>query len=188
MRRRTLINGAVVSTVLLTAIGVGVAVASAATTTPSATTSASASADPSPTVSTTVSTRPTGSASASASASSSTSSDGSVCADVFLVAKPAGDTVGKLCTAVTASGTSISGVTVTFTASSSCSGSVMLRVSGIDKNKAEFGVVKTVTCSSDKATASFDPVTTGISGTEICGTLLSDTYTAALACVPITSS
>jgi hypothetical protein len=150
MRRRTLVNGAVVSTVLLAAIGVGVAVASAATSTPSATTTPSQ------------------------------------CANVYLVKKPAGDTVGKLCTAVTASGTSISGVTVTYTASSSCRGSVLLRVSGADQNGAEFDDVKTVACGSGTATASFDPVSEVAAGTDVCGTLLlSDTYTAAQACVPI---
>lgn len=186
MRRRTLVNGAVVSTVLLAAVGVGVAVASAATSTPSTSTTASASASPSPTISTTVSSKPTASTSPSASTSSSSSSgDGSECAEVFLVKSPAGDSVGKLCTAVTSSGTTVSGVTVTYTASSSCTGSLMLRVSGADQKGAEFGVVKTVSCSSGTATASFDPVSEVASGTDICGTLLSDTYTAAQACVAV---
>jgi hypothetical protein len=191
MRRRTLINGAVVSTVLLAAIGVGVAVASAATSTPSATTASisagtSAGTSAGPTSSVTASSSPTASTSPSASSSSTGSSDGgSQCAKVYLVTKPAGDAVGELCAVVTASGTSISAVKITYTASSSCRGSVMLRVSGADQKGAEFDVVKTVSCSSGKATASFDPVSAVTSGSNVCGTLLSDTYTAALACVSI---
>jgi hypothetical protein len=86
---------------------------------------------------------------------------------------------------VTASGTSIDGVKLTFTASSSCSGSVVLRVSGTNSEDVEYGKVKTATCSSDTATASFDPVSKVDAGTYICGTLLSDEYTAAEACVAI---
>ena len=185
MRRRTLANGAVVAAALLTAAGLTVAVASAATSQPTATASSSAT----PTYSTSVpaSSVPTSSTSAtvSASPSASSSSDGSECANVYLVTAPAGDAVGKLCTAVTASGTTISGVAITYTASSSCSGSLNLRVSGVDQKNAEFGAVKTVTCSSDTATASFTPVSEVASDTFICGMLLSDKYTAAEACVAI---
>jgi len=180
MRKRTLGNAAIVATALATAIGLGVAVASAATSQPSATASASAA----PSASGNGPAASTGT-SASASPSASSSSDGSKCAEVYLVTSPADDSVGKLCTAVTASGTSVSGVTITFTASSSCDGSVDLRVSGLDQDNAEFADIKTVTCSSGTATASFDPVSEAAPDTNICGLLLSDTYTAAQACVPI---
>jgi len=185
MRRRTLVNGAVVGTVLLTSIGIGVAISFAATS-PS-TPSASASAGPSASGSAPSSGTPTASASAtgSASPSASSSSDGSECADVFLATKPAEDSVGKLCTAVTNSSTSIDSVVVTFTASSTCSDSVDLRVSGADAEGAEFAVVKTATCSSDAATATFEPVDKVTADTFICGMLLSDKYTAAQACIAI---
>lgn len=186
MRRRKLANGAIVATALLTLTGIGVAVASAATSQPGAIQAPSASAGPgasragasgSPTAST--------SATATASPSASSSSDGSECEKVYLVAKPAGDSVGNLCTAVTASGTSIDSVAVTFTASSSCSGSVMLRAAGVDQNHAEFAEIKTVSCSSGTATASFTPVSAVASDSFICGMVLSDKYTAAQACVAI---
>lgn len=185
MRKRTLGNSAIVAGSLLAAIGLTVAVASAATSQPTATPSSSASAVPS--ASGTATAGPTGSASASASASpsSSSSSDGSGCADVFLVTAPAGDSVGKLCTAVTNSGTTLSKVVLTFTPSSSCSGTVMLRVSGIDKDGAEFGSVKSVTCGSSAVTAEFEPASTVTADTDICGTLLADKYTAAEACVAV---
>lgn len=169
MRRRTLGNGAILATVLLVSAGLGVAVASAATTT---------AGSASPTASATVS------PSAAPSPSSSAGGD-NACEDVFLVTKPAGDAVGQLCTAVTADGTSIDGVKVTFTASSSCTSSVVLRVSGTDADDVEYAKVKTVACSSDTAAASFDPVSKVDTGTFVCGTLLSDEYTAAQACVAI---
>lgn len=176
MRRRTLGNGAIIAASLLTLTGLGVAIANAATNSgdPAASASASSSASAGP--STTVS--------PSASSSGSTSG-GSECADVFLTTAPAGDTVGKLCTTVEADGTSLSGVTVTFTASSTCSGTVMLRVSGVDSSGVEFGKVEKVACTSGKATASFTPATTVASDTFLCGTLLADKYTAAQACVAI---
>ena len=187
MRKRTLTNGAIVGGSLLAAIGLTVAVASAATSQPDASPSALASVGP--TASGGASSRPTTSASAtasvSASPSTSTSSDGSVCADVYTVASPAGDSVGKLCTAVTNSGTTVSSVKITFTPSSSCSGSVMLRVSGIDKDGAEFGAVKSVTCGSSAVSATFTPVSAVTANTNICGVLLADKYTAAEACVAI---
>ena len=186
MRRRTLVNGAVVGTVLLTSIGIGVAISFAATS-PSIP-KASASAGPSASGSAPSSSTPTASASATGSArpsASSSSSAGSECADVFLVAKPAGDTVGKLCAAITNSSTSIDNVVLTFTAASTCSGSVSLRVSGADQAGAEFAVVKSATCSSGKATATFEPVDKVASDTFICGMLLSDKYTAAQACIAI---
>lgn len=187
MRKRTLGNGVIVAGSLLTAIGLTVAVASAATSQPSATPSASVSAGAPSTGSGGASGGPTASASATATASpsSSSSSDGSECADVYLVTSPAKDTVGKLCTAVTNSSTTVSGVTVTFTPSSTCSGSVMLRVSGIDSDGAEFGAVKSVTCGSGAVSASFTPVTAVTANTNICGVLLADKYTAAEACVSI---
>jgi hypothetical protein len=178
MRKRTVTNGAVIATVLLTLTGVGVAIANAATNEdPTASPSASASVDPSAT--------PSATATATASPSASSSSDGSECADVFLTEDPAGDSVGSLCTSVDSSGTTVSGVTITFTASSSCTGSMTLRASGADSTGAEFGVVKEVTCSSKKATASFDPVDKVTADTFLCGTLLADKYTAAQACVAI---
>ncbi|MEU4238053.1 hypothetical protein [Actinoplanes sp. NPDC026619] len=122
---------------------------------------------------------------ASAATTSPKADGGSECADVFLVAKPAGDSAGTLCTVVDSSGTTVGGVTVTFTASSTCSGSLMLRASGADSTGAEFGEVQKVTCSSEKATASFTPVTEVASDTFLCGTLLADKYTAAQACVAI---
>jgi len=181
MRRRTLVNGAVVGTVLLTSIGIGVAISFAATS-PS-TPNASASAGPSASGSAPSSGTPT--ASATATSSTSPSSDGSECEDVFLVTKPAGDTAGKLCTAITNSSTSIDNVVVTFTASSTCSDSITLRVSGADQDGAEFAEVSTATCSSGTATATFEPVDKVASDTFICGMLLSDKYTAAQACIAI---
>jgi len=163
MRRRTLGNGAIIAASLLALTGLGVAIANAATN----------GGDPAAT------------ASASASPSASSGSGGSECAEVFLTTKPAGDSVGKLCTTVDADGTSLSGVTVTFTASSTCSGTVMLRVSGVDSSGAEFGKVEKVACSSGTATASFTPASTIASDTFVCGTLLADKYTAAQACVAV---
>jgi hypothetical protein len=61
----------------------------------------------------------------------------------------------------------------------------MLRVSGADSSGNEFGAAKEVTCSSNKATASFDPVSKVASDTFICGTLLADKYTAGQACVTV---
>ncbi|WP_030442577.1 hypothetical protein [Actinoplanes subtropicus] len=187
MRRRTLGNGAIIAASLLTLTGLGVAIANAATNSGGASTSAGAgpsagdslpeSAGPSPTA--------TRTATASPSASSSSGSGDSQCADVFLTDKPAGDSAGKLCTTLDVDGTALSGVTVTFTASSACSGSLMLRVSGIDSSGAEFGKVEKVTCSSEKATASFTPASKIAANTFVCGTLLADKYTAAQACVAV---
>jgi hypothetical protein len=186
MRRRTLVNGAVVGTVLVTSIGIGVAISFAATS--PAIPKAGASAGPSASGRVPSSGTPTASASATGSAgpsASSSSSGGSECADVFLVAKPAGDPVGKLCTAITNSSTGIDNVVVTFTAASKCGGSVSLRVSGADQNGAEFAVVKTATCGSGAAKATFEPVDKVAADTFICGMLLSDKFTAAQACVAI---
>lgn len=185
MRKRTLGYGTMVAGALLTAIGLTVAVASAATSQPGAAPSASAGSEP--TNSGGASGGPTASASATASASpsSSSSSDGGECADVYLVTSPAKNSVGTLCTAVTNSGTTITSVAVTFTPSSSCSGSVVLRVSGADQEGAEFAEVKTVTCGSDAVTDSFEPVSEVASNTNICGMLLADKYTAAQACVTV---
>jgi len=187
MRRRTLGNGAIIAASLLTLTGLGVAIANAATNSgdPAASASASATVSPSSTVRPSATVSASATVSPSASSSSGSSSGGSECADVFLTTKPAGDAAGKLCTVVDADGTSLSGVTVTFTASSSCSGDVMLRVSGIDSSGVEFGKVEKVACSSGKATASFTPATTIASDTFVCGTLLADKYTAAQACVAI---
>lgn len=173
MRRRTLGTVAILGTTLVAAMGLGVAVASAATSPPDRGT---ASADPSSSAAT-----PSPSAS-----STSSPSDGTECADVFLVTAPTGDAVGTLCTAVTASGIRLGSVTVTFTASG-CTGSVTLRASGVDQHGDEFGEVKKVTCTSGVATASFAPVTEVPADNYVCGTLLSTKYTAAEACVPITS-
>ena len=176
MRRRTLGNGALIAASLLTLTGLGVAIANAATNNNSGSAAApSASA----------SVPATATATATAAPSASSSSDGSQCADVFLTTEPAGDSAGKLCTTLDADGTTLSGVTVTLTASSTCSGSVMLRTSGIDSSGAEFGKVEKVTCSSNKATASFTPASKIASNTFVCGTLLADKYTAAQACVAI---
>jgi len=62
---------------------------------------------------------------------------------------------------------------------------MMLRVSGVDSSGSEFGDVKSVTCSSGKATASFDPASQVTADTTVCGTLLADKYTAAQACVTV---
>jgi hypothetical protein len=183
MRKRTMSNGLIIGAVSVSAIGLCVAVASAATNPGDPSTSASASAGP--IVSASVSARPTASGSASASPSASSSSDGSTCADVYLVTSPAGDKVGSLCTKLSASGTTISGMTVTFTPSSTCSGSVLLRISGLDGDGAEFGEVKEVSCSSGSATNTFTTVTSVTADTKVCGTLLADKYTAAEACVTV---
>lgn len=186
MRRRTLGTAAILGSTLVAAMGLGVAVASAATSPPSR--GATTSAGPTGSASPTGSADPTGSAATPSPSASSTSSpsDGQECADVFLVTAPTGDTVGTLCTAVTASGIRLGAVTVTFTASG-CTGSVTLRVSGVDQKGDEFGEVKKVTCVSGTATASFAPVTEVPADNDVCGTLLSTKYTAAEACVPITS-
>jgi len=187
MRRRTLSNGAIIAASLLTLTGLGVAIASAATTSgdPAADPSASASAVATPTATVTATPTRTATATATAGPSASSTSDGSECADVFLTTDPAGDSAGKLCTTVDADGTTLSGVTVTFTATSACSGSLMLRASGIDSSGAEFGKVEKVTCTSKKATATFTPASKIASDTFLCGTLLADKYTAAQACVAI---
>jgi len=122
---------------------------------------------------------------ANAATTTEDSTTGSECADVFLTTDPAGDTVGTLCAAVDADGAALNSVALTFTASPACSGSVMLRVSGIDSSGAEFGKVEKVTCSSGKATASFTPAAKVASDTYLCGTLLADKYTAAQACVVV---
>ena len=184
MRSRIPGNRAVLVAALLVAIGLGIGVAPAASRQASsiwAATVADASASPSASTTATLS----ASSTTSATPSTSTSSDGSECANVYLVTAPAGTSVGKLCTAVTHSGTTISSVAVTYTASSSCSGDVTLHVSGADAKQAEFAVVKTVTCSSKTATASFTPVSSVASNTYICGMLMADKYTAAQACVAI---
>jgi hypothetical protein len=122
---------------------------------------------------------------ADAATNNDTASASSDCADVFRTTDPAGESAGKLCTTVDADGTTLGGVTVTFTASSACGGSVMLRASGIDSSGAEFGKAEKVTCNANKATASFTPASTIAPDTFVCGTLLADKYTAAQACVAI---
>ncbi len=109
----------------------------------------------------------------------------SECADVFLTIDPAGDPAGELCTAADADGTTLGGVAITFTASSSCSGTVLLRVSGLDASGAEFAEVAKATCGSGGATASFTPASRMAPDTFLCGTLLADKYTAAQACVAL---
>jgi hypothetical protein len=185
MRRRTLGTAAILGTTLVAAMGLGVAVASAATSAPGR---GAAPADSAASTSRTGSADPGSSAATPSPSASSTSSpsDGKECADVFLVTAPTGDAVGTLCTAVTASGIKLGGVTVTFTASG-CTGNVTLRVSGVDQKGEEFGEVKKVICTSGAATASFAPVTEVPADNDVCGTLLSTRYTAAEACVPITS-
>lgn len=110
----------------------------------------------------------------------------SECADVFLTDDPAGDPAGKLCAAVDADGTALSGVALTFTPTSSCSETVMLRVSGLDSSGAEFGEVEKATCGTAGASATFTPAAKVAADTFLCGTLLADRYTAAQACVPLT--
>jgi hypothetical protein len=149
----------VIAVAVLVVAGLGVAVASAAT--------------------------PEGNATAAAAASTSRTLVGSECANVFSPKAPAADLVGSLCTAVDSDGTAVSGVTVTFTAASSCSGSLLLRVSGADSAGVEFGDVQKVTCSSKKATASFTPVSKVATNTFFCGMLMAEIYTGAQACVPI---
>ena len=118
-------------------------------------------------------------------ANAATNDGGNECADVFLTTDPAGDAVGSLCTAVDADGTALSGVSLTFTASSACSGSVLLRVSGMDSTGAEFATAEQASCGSGKATASFKPASKITPDTFLCGTLLSDKYTTAQACVAV---
>jgi len=111
---------------------------------------------------------------------------GKKCADVYKVAAPNGNSVGTLCTAVAGHGTSISMVTITFTAASGCRESVMLRASGVDQNGTEFNSVKPVDCESGSTAADFRDATATRSGTDICGLLIApDTYTGAQACVSI---
>jgi len=185
MRRRTLGRVGFVAAALVTAIGVTSSAASAATTPNPGNAKAGPGAETSVTPASGPATRPGASASANPAASSSSPVDGDVCADVFLVRAPAGDSVGQLCTDVTNDGTTIDDVTITFLPTSSCSGTVTLRVSGADQSGAEFGEVQTVSCSGGGAKASFSPVSEVAADTYICGTLLSDTYTAAEACVLI---
>lgn len=202
MRTPSTQGGAITATVL-TLIGIGIGVVLATDTGGPSTSAASESArlqnlaaDSTPTaVATTSSPTATSSSTATssetASASSSatsTASDGSECADVYKVDAPTGDSVGKLCTAVTGSGTTISKITVTFTATSSCSGSVMLRASGVNGNGVEFGKVDTVSCTDGEAAASFTSIDETTSGTDICGLLIEpETYTGTQACVSISS-
>jgi hypothetical protein len=199
MRTRSWHSGITIAAVF-TLIGIGIAVISLtkASTSVSAEESTNfqnvaassspiaATSSPATTSSPTTSSKPTTTSSATATASAtSTASDGSVCADVFEVSAPTGDAVGELCTAVTRSKTTISKIVVTFTAPSDCTGNVMLRAAGIDSDGVEFGKVKSDSCASGTATASFTPITKATAGTEICGMLIADAYTAAQACVPI---
>ncbi|HKS98805.1 MAG TPA: hypothetical protein VJT31_04675 [Rugosimonospora sp.] len=187
MRKTSLRNGAIVAASLAALLGVGTAIASAGTSSSVVTAIATASSSPGSSASPAPTGSPLPSATATASPTASSSSSGnSQCSNVYAAKAPAGDAVGKLCTVVTASGTTISKVVVTFTASSTCSGDVTLKVSGVDSSDAEFGKVSTVACSSGTASASFEPVSQVASGTDICGMLFTlDTYTAGEACVPI---
>ncbi|BCY10357.1 hypothetical protein [Actinoplanes sp. L3-i22] len=120
-----------------------------------------------------------------ANAATTDTATSSECADVFLTTDPAGDAAGKLCTAVEADGTAVSGVALTFTPSAACTSKVMLRVSGVDPAGAEFGQVAEVACGSGAASASFTPVKAIAPDTFLCGTLLADRFTAAQACVAL---
>jgi hypothetical protein len=117
---------------------------------------------------------------------STSAGTGTACATVYEITAPTSDPVGNLCAAVIGTGTTISKVTITFTATSSCTGSVVLRASGIDRSGTEFDKVSTVSCSATPAVATFRQVTEIQSGTDICGLLIApETYTSAQACVPI---
>lgn len=110
---------------------------------------------------------------------------GADCADVFSSRAPGGDTVGQLCITVDHDGTSLTDITSTFTTTSTCTGSVLLRVSGIDGDGQEFGAVDFAACDTGTATATFSPVKDVASGHYVCTTLLDERFTAAQACVAI---
>lgn len=120
-----------------------------------------------------------------ANAATTEATGGSQCADTFLATDPDGKAAGKLCAVVDADDATLNKVTLTFTPASTCSGTVMLRASGIDASGAEFGEVADASCGSGTASASFTPAETIASDTFLCGTLLADKYTAAQACVPL---
>jgi hypothetical protein len=132
-------------------------------------------------------------AAAAAAASGGTGSlrdgaDSTGCDDVYLWAAPGGDPVGTLCITVNHDGTTINAAVVTFTTTSDCSGDVLLRVSGADESGREFGFVESANCETGTATASFKPVSQVIPDTYICGTILDDRFTPALACAVISGS
>lgn len=166
MHRRILTAGAIMVTSLAALIGLDATAALAVTASGGATLSSS-----------------TASASESRSASGGVDSTG--CDDVFLWTAPAGDTVGQLCITVNHEGTTINNAIITFTTTSECSDSVLLRVSGADENGREFGVVDSARCHTGTATASFKPVSQVLPDSNVCGTLLDDKFTPAEACAAI---
>ncbi|HST84995.1 MAG TPA: hypothetical protein VLL08_24870 [Kineosporiaceae bacterium] len=190
-------HSAITIAAVFTLIGIGIAVISFTKTSASVSAdgatnfqNVAASSSPIAATSSPATTSPTASSSATAtgsasptSSATSTADDGSACADVFEVSDPAGDAVGELCTAVTHDETAVSKIKVTFTAPSDCTGDVMLRAAGVDEDGVEFGKVKSDSCASGTATASFTPISETTAGTEICGMLISDVYTGAQACV-----
>ena len=166
MHRRTLATGAIMVTSLAALIGLDATAASAATSAGSATPS-----------------------SATARAAESGSANGDVdstgCDDVFLWTAPAGAVVGQLCITVNHEDTTINNAIVTFTTTSECHGSVLLKVSGADENGREFGVADSATCDTGTAMASFKPVSRVLPDSYVCGTLLDDKFTPAQACTVI---
>jgi hypothetical protein len=82
-------------------------------------------------------------------------------------------------------GTTINNAIVTFTTTSPCGDSVLLRVSGADENGREFGFVDSAGCGTGTATATFTPVPEVLADSYVCGTLLDDAFTPAEACAVI---
>jgi hypothetical protein len=166
MHSRTLATGAIVATSLAALIGLDATAASAGSAPGGVTRSASI-------------------ARTTASGSANGAVDSTGCDDVFLWTAPGGDTVGRLCITVNHDGTTINDAIITFTTTSECSGSVLLRVSGVDENSREFGFVDSASCGTGTATASFKPVSQVLPDTYVCGTLLDDRFTPAEACAVI---
>lgn len=166
MHRRILATGAIMVSSLAALIGLDATAASAATAPGSATPSSSTA-------------RATGSSSLRDGA------DSTGCDDVFLWTAPSGNSVGQLCITVNHEGTTINNAIITFTTTSECSGSVLLRVSGADENGREFGVADSARCDTGTATASFKPVSSVLPDSYVCGTLLDDKFTPAEACALI---
>jgi hypothetical protein len=166
VHKRTLATGAIMVSSLAALIGLDATAASAVTVPGSATRSVS-----------------TPHATESSSAKGGVDSTG--CDDVFLWTAPAGNTVGQLCITVNHEGTTINYAIITFTTTSECSDSVLLRVSGADENGREFGFVDSASCGTGTATAAFKSVPEVLPDSYVCGTLLDDKYTPAEACAVI---
>jgi hypothetical protein len=108
------------------------------------------------------------------------------CENVYLASAPSGAVVGRLCTEITVKNKRPTAGTVVFTSAADCTGTVRLRLSGIDTEEAEWAQHTNATCAAGKATAKFTITVRIPSGTEVCGLLESeDRFSAALTCVPI---